>query len=57
MFEMAADFARFNTNFEIMGGYMSPVSDAYKKAGLASAQHRFDALISLLLSLLIYVQT
>lgn len=40
MFEMAADFAKFNTEFEIMGGYLSPVSDAYKKAGLASAQHR-----------------
>ncbi len=40
MFEMAADFAKFNTKFEILGGYMSPVSDAYKKAGLASAHHR-----------------
>jgi nicotinamide mononucleotide adenylyltransferase len=42
MFEMAADFAKFNTEFEIMGGYLSPVSDAYKKAGLASSQHRYD---------------
>jgi len=40
MFEMAADYAKFNTDFEVMGGYLSPVSDAYKKAGLASAQHR-----------------
>jgi nicotinamide mononucleotide adenylyltransferase len=40
MFEMAADFAKFNTEFEVVGGYLSPVSDAYKKAGLASAQHR-----------------
>jgi nicotinamide mononucleotide adenylyltransferase len=40
MFEMAADFAKFNTEFEVMGGYLSPVSDAYKKAGLASSQHR-----------------
>ncbi|RDW75185.1 putative nicotinamide mononucleotide adenylyltransferase [Coleophoma cylindrospora] len=40
MFEMAADFAKFNTEFEILGGYLSPVSDAYKKAGLASAVHR-----------------
>lgn len=40
MFEMAADFAKFNTEFEIMGGYLSPVSDAYKKAGLASSAHR-----------------
>lgn len=40
MFEMAADFAKFNTKFEVLGGYLSPVSDAYKKAGLASARHR-----------------
>lgn len=36
----AADFAKFNTKFEILGGYLSPVSDAYKKAGLASSVHR-----------------
>ena len=42
MFEMAADYAKFNTEFEIMGGYLSPVSDAYKKAGLASAEHRYE---------------
>lgn len=40
MFEMAADYVKFNTDFEIVGGYLSPVSDAYKKAGLASAEHR-----------------
>ncbi|KAH0551410.1 hypothetical protein GP486_007374 [Trichoglossum hirsutum] len=40
MFEMAADYAKFNTDFEVVGGYLSPVSDAYKKAGLASAEHR-----------------
>lgn len=40
MFEMAADFAKFNTEFEILGGYLSPVGDAYKKAGLASSVHR-----------------
>lgn len=40
MFEMAADYVRFNSEFEIVGGYLSPVSDAYKKAGLASAEHR-----------------
>lgn len=40
MFEMAADFAKFNTEFEILGGYLSPVSDAYKKVGLASSVHR-----------------
>ncbi|KAF8863129.1 Nucleotidylyl transferase [Acephala macrosclerotiorum] len=40
MFEMASDYAKFNTDFEIMGGYLSPVGDAYKKAGLAAATHR-----------------
>ncbi|PBP24988.1 nicotinamide mononucleotide adenylyl transferase [Diplocarpon rosae] len=40
MFELGADFAKFNSTFEIMGGYFSPVGDAYKKAGLASARHR-----------------
>lgn len=40
MFEMAADFVKFNTEFEVMGGFVSPVSDAYRKEGLASAQHR-----------------
>ena len=40
MFEMAADYVKFNTQFEVMGGYMSPVSDAYKKAGLEAAHHR-----------------
>ena len=42
MFEMAADFAKFNTKFEILGGFLSPVGDAYKKAGLATAQHRYS---------------
>lgn len=41
MFEIAADFCKFNNSeFELVGGYMSPVSDAYKKAGLASARDR-----------------
>lgn len=40
MFEMAADHVRHKTNYEIIGGYLSPVSDAYKKGGLASADHR-----------------
>lgn len=40
MFEMAADYVKFSTNFEMIGGYFSPVSDAYRKAGLASADHR-----------------
>ncbi|MCJ1430878.1 hypothetical protein MMC27_000228, partial [Xylographa pallens] len=40
MFEMVADHVRFHTEYEIVGGYLSPVSDAYEKAGLASAKHR-----------------
>lgn len=44
MFELAADFAKFNTEFEVIGGYLSPVSDAYKKAGLASSQHRYGSI-------------
>jgi nicotinamide mononucleotide adenylyltransferase len=42
MQEMAADYAKFSTNFELMGGYLSPVSDAYRKAGLASAEDRIS---------------
>ncbi|KAB5566496.1 putative nicotinamide mononucleotide adenylyltransferase [Coniochaeta sp. 2T2.1] len=40
MFEMASDFVRFNTEFEVIGGWLSPVSDAYKKVGLAAGHHR-----------------
>jgi len=40
MFEMAVDYIRQNTDFEIVGGYLSPVSDQYKKPGLLSAHHR-----------------
>lgn len=28
------------TGYEVVGGYLSPVSDAYKKKGLAPANHR-----------------
>ncbi|KAF8963682.1 hypothetical protein BDZ97DRAFT_1904839 [Flammula alnicola] len=42
MFEMAKDFVRQNTDFEIIGGYLSPVSDMYKKPGLLSARHRVN---------------
>lgn len=41
MFEMANDFVRQNTNFEIVGGYLSPVSEEYKKPGLVRAHHRY----------------
>jgi len=40
MFEMARDYARQQTEYEIVGGYLSPVSDMYKKPGLLSAKHR-----------------
>ena len=39
---MAKDFIRQNTDFEIMGGYLSPVSDMYKKPGLLNAHHRVN---------------
>jgi len=42
MFEMCKDWVKENTEFEIVAGYLSPVSDAYKKAGLASAHHRTE---------------
>lgn len=40
MFAMASDYIKHNTQFELIGGYLSPVSDAYKKQGLAAAEHR-----------------
>ncbi|KAK5105714.1 hypothetical protein LTR62_002349 [Meristemomyces frigidus] len=42
MFEMAADYARFNTDFEVVGAYLSCVGDAYKKTGLVKASHRIN---------------
>lgn len=40
MFEMALDAISEQTRFEVVGGYYSPVSDNYKKRGLAPAYHR-----------------
>lgn len=40
MFEMALDAITEQTRFEVVGGYYSPVSDNYKKQGLAPAHHR-----------------
>lgn len=40
MFEMALDAIREQTRFEVIGGYYSPVSDNYKKQGLAASTHR-----------------
>lgn len=42
MFEEATDFCEFETDYEVIGGFFSPVGDAYKKAGLASAHHRIN---------------
>lgn len=42
MFEMCKDWALRETNFEIVGGFLSPVSDAYKKQGLTTADHRIE---------------
>jgi len=40
MFEMAADAVNESTNYEIMGGVFSPVSDSYLKPGLVAGRHR-----------------
>ncbi|CAE6471879.1 unnamed protein product [Rhizoctonia solani] len=40
MFEMAKDAIVEKGKYEIIGGYYSPVSDQYKKPGLAPAVHR-----------------
>ncbi|CAJ0829889.1 10098_t:CDS:2 [Entrophospora sp. SA101] len=40
IFEMAKDYILENTNFEIIGGYYSPVSDHYQEDGLAPSYHR-----------------
>lgn len=42
MFEEATDYCEFETEYEVVGGFFSPVGDAYKKAGLASAHHRIN---------------
>ena len=40
MFEMAKDQVIESGNYELLAGYYSPVSDQYKKEGLAKAVHR-----------------
>lgn len=39
---MARDHAKLHTDFQVVGAYLSPVSDEYKKPGLAPAPHRFN---------------
>lgn len=41
LFELARD-ALTSEGFSVIGGYMSPVNDAYKKKGLLSAGHRIS---------------
>lgn len=41
MCEVTSDFIKFNDEeWEVVGIYMSPVSDAYRKVGLVEARHR-----------------
>lgn len=40
MFDIAADYVRDNTDFEVIGGYLSPVSSAYKREELVGANLR-----------------
>ncbi|WFD31338.1 nicotinamide-nucleotide adenylyltransferase [Malassezia sp. CBS 17886] len=40
MFEMAMDQINESGGYELLAGYYSPVSDQYKKEGLAKATHR-----------------
>lgn len=47
MFEMAKDYIRQHTEFEVLAGYLSPVSDMYKKPGLLAAYHRWVTFLSL----------
>jgi hypothetical protein len=47
MFVMADDYVKHNTNYEVIGGYLSPVSDAYRKQGLALADHRYATILGL----------
>jgi nicotinamide mononucleotide adenylyltransferase len=42
MFEMGHDYIQESEDFEIIGGYFSPVSEAYQKPGLASWYHRVN---------------
>jgi nicotinamide mononucleotide adenylyltransferase len=42
MFEMGFDYVSESEGFEIIGGYFSPVSEAYSKPGLAPWYHRVN---------------
>lgn len=53
MFEMARDFIKQSTDFEVVGGYLSPVNDEYKKPGLLCASKFATALSGLIRFLII----
>lgn len=40
MFEMAKDQIEASRRYQLLGGFVSPVSDAYRKPGLVEAKHR-----------------
>ncbi|KAL6070884.1 Nicotinamide/nicotinic acid mononucleotide adenylyltransferase 3, variant 2 [Balamuthia mandrillaris] len=43
LFETARDyFSTLESGYEVVGGILSPVTDAYKKKGLVSAEHRMN---------------
>ncbi|GIY33023.1 hypothetical protein CDAR_514841 [Caerostris darwini] len=42
LFELAKDFLQNTGRFQVVGGIMSPVNDAYKKKDLISAKHRCE---------------
>lgn len=42
MFEIAADMLRDHPTYELVGGFFSPVSDLYRKKGLAKGCDRYD---------------
>lgn len=46
MFEMAVDYIRQSTSFEVIGRYLSPVNDSYKKPGLLTGQHRYAEMLT-----------
>jgi nicotinamide mononucleotide adenylyltransferase len=42
MFEMARDYFKSSKEYDLIGAYFSPVSDAYAKPGLADGAHRVN---------------
>ncbi|CDW60686.1 CTP transf 2 domain containing protein [Trichuris trichiura] len=42
MFEIARDYLNENTDFEVIGGVLSPVHDSYGKKDLCASDHRIE---------------